>query len=242
MPRPARLLATAALVGLVLEGVVVPMTSAALSGAAPVGSRSVVASSSSSGSSSLVAGYRARLSDVDRASGSFVVPTFSCTGEQNLSIRIQLGKENPDAAGLVLVGCDASGAAPVLLTLACAGDTGRCGGTPIPVSPGDTIQVTLSVTPKVSRASLENLANGLVQSASGAGATPPGAMSLVLGRSSATVPTFTHLAFKRCSVDGEALGDASPRPIDMTSSGTKQVKAGPLTPSGRGFSLEFEHS
>ncbi len=191
---------------------------------------------------SMDAGYVNLVANRTEAQGTFVLPSFACTGSQNFDISIQLEGQSVSAVSFVNVTCGGSGAVPTFEGFACAGPSGPCGGTLITPVVGDTITITDTVTASQSASTLDDVTTHQVSSTTGTGSSTTTNSNFIDQRASRTIPTFAKAKFTNCTVNGAPISSGSPIREAMTNgSGITQVKAGLLNSPGTGFTARFEH-
>jgi hypothetical protein len=181
---------------------------------------------------------------VTKVSATFVVPSFTCSGKQKLEITVGiLASSGATAEGYVTVSCLRSGASPRLTSVACTSATLSCTGRSDSVSVGDAIRVSVSQTKSASTARLVDVTARRTQVA----VKKPGASSIVgamtVNRQTATIPSFSKVAFVDAEINGAPLGKAGPKALVMTNKdGISQVTTSALSKAGTSFSTIFRHT
>jgi hypothetical protein len=190
------------------------------------------------------AGYVTVSANPTEASGTFVIPKFTCSGAEDFDLSIQLeGSDGSAAVGFLGVTCKKKGAAPSFQGFTCAGTSGPCGGTPIAAAAGNTITMTDSLTASGASAEVDDVTSGAVDSTTGTGSSSNSNVNFIDQRGTAKIPTFSKATFTNCTVDGTPISANQPFDENMTSkSGVTQVKTGKLTSNGKGFTTQFKNS
>jgi hypothetical protein len=180
---------------------------------------------------------------------TFVVPTATCTNGdyQVVGFRAVIRTSAPANNGaFIFVGC--SGGVPFY------GAQFQVNGVftvpALPVSPGDRVQASVSVSASATSESMTNLTQGWTDSASGGGGTPvltsvgAGGVSCTAGAPPCyPVPQFTPVPFSFSSIDGMNLTVAGAVSSDLTSgTGAIEATASKLIQTGRGFHVSYVSS
>ena len=179
--------------------------------------------------------------------GSFTVPTLSCTTAQRFitpSAGVLVNNNRSASVSLVFVGC-ANGAAHYFMGLV---ENGHFRSFTARVSAGDVIDLTTKVSTNRTRVQVTNVTTGLTRKIIGPGAR---ASAAFFGDDAAFtnsgkllhVPDFGKLKFRDCLIDGKTLAHWRPRAFQRVNSrGTVQISVGTLSSSGLAFATRFEHS
>jgi hypothetical protein len=170
--------------------------------------------------------------------GTFVVPTFTCTGVQEVIISVGLTWTGLGAEDEVLVNCAGSGKAPTLSAFACS--TSAC-DTSLAVHQGDKVKAKVSATAAASNAQMTDVTTSQSVTSTGLGNGPALNATFTDSRLDPTTPSFTTLTFSGMTVDGAVLtgADSFTQKMDDSTS-TIQVTAKPIT-AGSG-TLVFKHT
>jgi hypothetical protein len=113
--------------------------------------------------SSLSAGYTTHVANPTEAQGTFVLPTFTCTREdQTFEMSINL-EGSRSAVGEFSLSCELPGAPSHYEEVACA-DPGLCNQLMLDAAPGDTITITVTATASQDSATVDDLTTGAVTS------------------------------------------------------------------------------
>jgi hypothetical protein len=176
------------------------------------------------------------------AAATFVVPTLTCTG---------IGSDFSGVAVGIAVFNDADTRSGAEIDLECYGTQASYGRAviindlareiPYFVNPGDTIEVIVKVSPAKTVASMRDLTAGWSWRMHGAGAnatrTLVGARAIACAPDGCVpVPQFSDVEMTHANVDGASLQGAS-RSTLRAQTGRAEVKASPLSPTGKEFTL-----
>jgi hypothetical protein len=189
-------------------------------------------------------GYVTSVANQSSAQGTFVLPKFTCTAEQNFDLSVQLEGPPNAAIGFVIVACGGPGALPFYEGVACAGASGLCGGATTILAAGDTVTITDTMTAKQASSTVDDLTDGKVSTTTGAGSATTTNSNFLVQRGTSTVPTFKKAKFTSCTVNGTPISSSDPSKLGpMTdAAGTRQVKSDLLNSAGDGFKTVFEHT
>jgi len=180
--------------------------------------------------------------------GSFAVPTLSCTTAQRFiapSAGVLVNNFRSASVSFVFVGC-ANGAAVFFPGLVVNGKAKSFSSSPF--AAGDVIDLTTKVSTNRTRVQVTDVTTGVTQKIIGSGAR---ASAAFFGDDAAFtnsgkllhVPDFGKLKFRNCLIDGKTLAHWRPRAFQRVNSrGTVQIGIGTLSSSGLAFATRFEHS
>jgi len=117
-----------------------------------------------------------------------------------------------------------------------------------PVSSGDVIHLSVSMSPTATKVTFADATTGISASEMGPGASA--AVGFVgvgpiygSGQTLEGVPTFGRLAFAGVRVGTQTLAATNPTRYNRVATGdVVQISTGPVAASGTSFSLNFKHS
>jgi hypothetical protein len=182
---------------------------------------------------------------VSGASATFVMPSFSCASNQDdewLLPGIWVYDSGGDMTEQVDVNFNCDGG--TLLEESEVGINGSF-GTSISVSPGDTIEASLSESGTATTGTIKDVTTGGTEQVVGSATTSD--YTVFIGDTGPSqfgvsgVPTFSKVKFTQAFVNSQYLGDGSAAQYNLRTSHDLQITAGPLS-LGDAFTTTFKHN